>query len=145
MNSLDVEINEICAFCMMSFHCLRYFVVHLDENCKERKKLKEKGIPENGKQRRTIQRKDSLYKHSKRQLDQQLAKVKGTKDEECSVAENTTSYSKGTMKGVSKQATPGLLTPKSHDGGQGDEGSGESGSSIIHPRAIIHRRRLIHK
>jgi len=142
--SLDICINEKCAFCMKSFTCLRTFVEHLDKYCKIKKDLDKTKSRLNKKQRRTITCKDDWCKHSTEQLNQQLKIIKGTKVEKCSVAEDTRSYNNGMMKGGSKGATP-ELAPTSHNGGEGDEGNTESGSSITNSRAFIHHRRLIHK
>lgn len=123
----------------MSFDCLRYFVTHLDKNCKAKKDCKEKGIPENGKQRRSIRHKDSWCKLSNEQLNQQLAIIKGTKGEESSVAGDTRSDSNGMIKGRSKGATPESLASTNHRSGEGDEGSSESGSSIRSHPVINHK------
>jgi len=96
------------------------------------------------KHRLIITCKDDWCKHSTEQLNQQLAKIKSTEGDQCSVADDTRSYGSRMIKGASKGATPELLAPTSHTGDERDEGSSESVSSIINSRAFMYHRRLIY-
>ena len=123
---LDIDINETCAFCPKSFTCLRSFVMHLDENCKERKHLTNKKIRLNRKQRLTITRRDDWCKHSTGQLNQQLAKLKGTNER--SVVKDTRSDNHGSIKGARMGTTLHGLVPVENNAGEVDEGSSAAGS-----------------
>ena len=125
---LDIDINERCAFCPKSFTCLRSFITHLDENCKGKKEVEKNKNRLNREQRLTITCKDHWCKHSTEQLNQQLAKIKGTKDEERSVARHTRSYSNEVMKGARMGATPDSSAPTGNNGDEGDEGSSDAAS-----------------
>ena len=142
-HSLDIDINEECGFCTKSFTCLRLFITHLDKSCKVKTDCEKRKIRLSGKQRRTIERKDDLYKYSTVQLNQKLDGIKSTKAEESSVAADTKSYGNGMMKCGNKGATPKLLAWRSRNSGEGDEDSSGAGSSIINFRAFGHYRRLI--
>lgn len=142
-NPLDIDISEKCTFCTESFVNLSEFVEHLARNCKAKKGLEEKNKPPNPEQRLTIVCKDDWCKHSNRELNRLLEIIKGTKGGKRSVAGDTRSYSSGMMNGGIKGATPESLELRSRNGGEGDEDSSGSGSSIINSRAFGHHRRFM--
>ncbi len=102
-NISDIEINETCAFCKRSFTRLRQLVRHYDSSCK----VKQDGIYRDQEQRQIIKRKKHLCEEATKQLDAQLS-----------------------MKSVTRQRTPEALAI-SHDIGEVDEGSSESGLSAM--------------
>ena len=112
---------------MKSFSNLRKFVTHLDR-CKAKKILESNRSHLNEKHYRTISNRKELCGYSNKQLKQQLEIIKGTEGEECSVVGDTRSYSNRMIENDSNGATPGLLAPISHNGGEGHIGSIELGS-----------------
>lgn len=139
---LDIQITEECAFCRRSFTRLRHLLNH-DKSCKVKEGLKKKQSHLNPKQHLAFKRKESLRKDSNNQLNQQLSIIANIKLRESPGGGDTGNRSNELGTGLSRKGTPEPAVSKSHNSGEGDEGSSESGSSTIFSRVLGCYMRLV--